>query len=307
MPFSANLASALVPPILFNGGTKGGADNTCTQNIDKARTLVCTICLSIAIFFCPRVGLSQKARIQNARIQNAIDAYTAAIDEDQRDQQIQKFNRAEQLFRQVIEGDGTNPPVRTAALYVNLGNAALQGERLGPAIVAFRQALALDPQNTQAHQNLAYARSLLPEWIRFEPDTGLADSFFFWTAYFSNDEIAITAAACFALGFLFGAFGISTGRVTVRNLAVVPLLAWIVLLVSLWFVSNQKSNNNLVVIDEAVVHSADSENSPTRVSRPLPSGAEVRLVQQRDRWTEIQFSGGRTGWLLSTKVNKIST
>ena len=84
---------------------------------------------------------------------------------------LEKFARAEQLFRQLIEGDAQQPPIHNVELYVNIGNAALQAERLGPAIAAYRRALALVPQQAQAQQNLAYARSLLPDWIRREEAT----------------------------------------------------------------------------------------------------------------------------------------
>ena len=90
------------------------------------------------------------------RVEAAVNRYAAAMDCEDRDQRLQMFSRAEQLFRQVIEGDGHYAPVQNADLYTNMGNAALQAERIGPAIVAYRKALALEPQHDQARQNLTY-------------------------------------------------------------------------------------------------------------------------------------------------------
>ena len=126
------------------------------------------------------------AGAESTQIERAIDAYTAALETTDRNLRLEEFARAEQLFRQVIDGDGQHAPVRNADLYVNLGNAALQAERLGPAIAAYRRALALAPQNAQARQNLVYARSLLPDWARREESIRLIDSLFFWRAMISR-------------------------------------------------------------------------------------------------------------------------
>ena len=121
---------------------------------------------------------------ETTQIERAIDAYTAALESSDRNQRLEEFARAEQLFRQVIEGSEQSEAIRNAELYLNLGNAALQAERLGPAIAAYRRALALAPQNAQAHQNLVYARSLLPDWVRREESFRLIDSLFFWRRRF---------------------------------------------------------------------------------------------------------------------------
>ena len=129
------------------------------------------------------------AAAESTQLERAIDAYTTALETTDRNLRLEEFARAEQLFRQVIDGDGQLAPVRNAELYVNLGNAALQAERLGPAIAAYRRALALAPQNAQARQNLVYARSLLPDWVRREETIRLIDSLFFWRAMISRGQI----------------------------------------------------------------------------------------------------------------------
>ncbi len=238
-----------------------------------------------------------------ARVQSAIDQYTAAMECKNRTQRLQSFERAAQLFQQVIDGDATHAGVKNAELYVNLGNAALQSERIGSAIVAYRRALELAPHDAQARQNLAYARSLLPDWIRREEGHGLFDSLFFWRSLFTPGQIQICGAACFLVAALLVAIGIWRSQAIVRNLALIPLLAWLVITISLFLEPAKSATQNVVVLDESTVYTADSENSAPRLSKPLPSGAEVRLVQSRDRWTEVQLPDGRTGWVLSSAID----
>ena len=245
------------------------------------------------------------ARGGDARIESAIDQYTAAIETKDRNQRLETFERAAQLFRQVIDGDAEHPPVLNAELYVNLGNAALQAEQIGPAIAAYRRALALDPANAQARQNLAYARSLLPDWIRHEDTSRLIDTLFFWRTMFSRDQVFLFAAFCFLAAAILLGISSAKNQPVLRNLAIIPLLAWIIAGGSLWLDYKTAVHYDVVVIHETRVYTADSENSSPRLSRPLPSGAELELLQQRDRWSEVHIPGAHTGWVLTSAIEQV--
>ena len=250
----------------------------------------------------PAVSASARHRA----LQQALEAYSAAMNTPDRDQRLQGFALAEQLFRQVMTGSEQHEGVRNAALYVNLGNAALQAERLGPAILAYRRALLLNPAHAQTRQNLQYARSMLPEWIQRDAASGLADTLFFWRALYAREQIRTAAAICFLVAAMLLAASLLRRQPLLRHLAIVPLLAWFVLIVSVGIGRNDRLSNEAIVIgQELVVHSADSENSPRRLSLPLPSGAEVRITRQRDRWTEIEIEGGRSGWVITSGLERV--
>ncbi len=241
-----------------------------------------------------------------AVLQRATAAYTEAMEIRDRDQRLQAFLVAEQLYRQIMAGADQFAPVHNAPLYVNLGNAALQAERIGPAIVAYRRALLLDPAHQQARQNLAYARAVLPEWSRVESASGLADTLFVWRAIYSRPQILSLAAVCFlgAASLLSASF--IRRQPLWRHLAIVPSLGWLVLVASIAAGHNDRLETEAVVIShELVMHAADSENSPRRLSSPLPSGAEVRIIREREQWAEIEVSGGRTGWVLNSGLERV--
>jgi tetratricopeptide (TPR) repeat protein len=252
------------------------------------------------------LGTPKGAYASQSRLQAAIDAYTQAMETPDRHVRVQRFSRAELLFRQVLEGDSQTPPLRNADLLVNLGNAALQAERLGPAIVAYRQALLLHPHHDQARQNLAFARSLVPDWIRRVETPGLLDTLLFWHAVFTPAQVALTASLCFLVAAIAFAWGYVSRLTLGRYLACAPLLAWGVLMASLWWDQADDSPREVVVVNETVLRSADSEHAISRLANALPSGAEVELLQRRDRWAELRLGGGRTGWVLSSALASVN-
>jgi tetratricopeptide (TPR) repeat protein len=242
---------------------------------------------------------------ERPQMERAIGEYSSAMETKDRNLRLEKFARAEQLFRQLIEGDVQQAPIRNVELYVNMGNAALQAERLGPAIAAYRRALALAPQHAQARQNLAYARSLLPDWIRHEETYRLIDSLFFWRAMIPRGQLLILGAACFLVAAVLFSAGYARRHPLTRNLAAVPLLAWAVLSTSLLIGRDEAADRNVVVLSETTVYAADSENAAPRLAKPLPSGAELSLLAQRAQWSEIRLPDGRTGWVLTSTIESL--
>ncbi len=261
-------------------------------------------CLAFLVFV-GSWGCGQVSYAESPQLQQAIDTYVSAMEKVDRDLRLEEFARAEQLFRQVIAGTDAQPPIENAELYVNLGNAALQAERLGPAIAAYRRAMNISPHHPQARQNLAFARGQLPDWARHEEGVGLIDSLMFWRTLLSRDQTLLASAVCFFAAAVLFSVGVATRRTWPRTFALLPLLVWGVLLLSLWWTSDRDAKWNAVAIAETVVYAADSENSAPRLAKPLPSGTELSVLQQRERWIEVLLPDGRSGWVLASAVDHL--
>ena len=133
-------------------------------------------------------------------VENKHDGITCLLvpmDTTERDARIAAFASAERLFDHAIRAGARSPE-----LYTNLGNAALQAEDLGAAVLAWRRALVLDPDHARALQNLEHVRTLLPDWVPTESSTGVLDSFFVWHRGLAPHEQARLAALAFALASL---------------------------------------------------------------------------------------------------------
>ena len=238
----------------------------------------------------------------------ALKVYESALNKTNRDARLEQFHRAELLFGQLIYGDADRaiPEVVNAKLYVNMGNAALQAERLGPAILAFRNALKIDPDQRQARQNLSHARSLLPPWASCSESPNVLDTFLAWGKRFSKTERATLAVACFFLSAVFISAFIRWQRALFRNLALFPLAAWLALvLTDINGRANNSSSAAVVIVPNTTARAADSRRAPMRFQHPLPSGVEVDILDDRDQWVHIRLSDGRDAWVASSSLGRI--
>lgn len=238
-------------------------------------------------------------------LEEAVSQYRAALEVADRDQRLAQFRRAELLFARLAEGETEGAAgIRNADLYVNLGNAALGAERLGPAIVAYRRALLLDPDHHRAQQNLAHARTLLPAWVPQPQAGGMLDTFFAWSGRLSTGELQLLAAGAFLLAALLLAGSILWRQTTLRHLALIPAAAWLLLL-ALLPASGGSPNAAVVVVPEVVARAADSAHAPPRLPQPLPSGAEVEIVERRDSWLRVRLADNRDAWLPQSAVELV--
>jgi hypothetical protein len=234
------------------------------------------------------------------RLDEAVGEYRAALDCSDREQRIAKFRRAELLFARLAEGDqdGADGAIHNADLYVNLGNAALGAERLGPAILAYRRALALDADHHRARQNLLHARTLLPDWVPRPSEGGLLDTFFAWRHRLSAGQVRVLAAVAFLMAAALVACAIRWRQTVFRNLAVIPAGIWLLLLSLMLLGGPARSGQAAVVIlPEVVARSADSAGAPPRLPQPLPGGTELEVLETRDRWTRVRLFDSREAWV----------
>jgi tetratricopeptide (TPR) repeat protein len=239
---------------------------------------------------------------QSLLLREAVDEYQAALDCTDRGERLQRFRRAEMLFAQVAGGSsrGNDPScvVQNADLYVNLGNAALGAERLGPAIAAYRRALQLDPDHARARQNLIHARSLLPDWVPRPEEGGILDTFFAWTGQLAPHEQQVLAAVLFLVWAVLMAVAIRWRRTVWRNVATIPGLLWLVLVLMMVFHATKRDlAPAVVIVPETVARAADSVNAPARLRQPLPSGTEVRIIERRGEWSHVRLADGRDAWV----------
>lgn len=231
----------------------------------------------------------------------AIESYTKALNTEHRDPRLEEFRHSQRLFGSLV-GQG----IETADLYTNLGNAALQAEDLGGAILAYRRALRLDADHLRALQNLDHARSQLPSWVPRPQPAGVLDSLFFWHRTVSVELRELLAAGCFALGSLLVAAGIRTRQSALRHAAVLPGLAWGLLVGSLLLDPGGDGRDEAVVtVSETVARAADSALAPSAFSQPLPGGVELRILEERVPWLRVRLANGRDAWLKQSSVARI--
>lgn len=246
-------------------------------------------------------AIAARTDVARAAALEAVETYTRGLNTEKRDARIEQFRRAQRLFARASD-DG----VATASLYTNLGNAALQAEDLGEAILAYRRALRLEPNHPRASQNLDHARSLLPSWVPRPAAESALDSFFFWHRTVPQGIRQLAAAVCFGVAGALIAAGIRFRQSALRNAAILPLLVWGALTASVLVDPARAAGNDAVVIlPEVLARAADSPLSPSAFAEPLPRGVEVRVVEDRAPWLRVRLFNGRDAWVPESSIERV--
>ncbi len=237
-------------------------------------------------------------------LEDASQAYSEGLlATDDRAVELERFTIASELFQTAIRNlEEANRPI-SPELYTNLGNASLQAEELGLAILAYRRALVIDPDYEQAEANLAFARENLPLAFLVETEAGALDTFFYWHHQLSRHEKSGLAATAFLVAALFISLSLITRRKALRNLGILALFAWAVLLGS-----SRLSRPDLdaaVLTQAASVRTADSLGARLMLTDPAPAGAEVQIVEDRGLWAKVLFADGREGWVDAKSVARV--
>lgn len=257
----------------------------------------------LVVFAAVAISLSSVAGAQPTEsLARAIDIYTEAQSATDRDVRNREFARAAMLFEQSTEGTAT-----TADLWTNAGNAWLQSQSIGRAVLCYRRALAADPRDPRAQQNLAHARSLLPTWVPRHRSAGVFDTFFFWHRTLSRSDRAAIAAIAFLLTCICIGIAVGWRRPSLRGAAVIPALLWLAAAGSLLLEADTGTGRPaVIVVDDTVARSSDSINAARRFSSALPAGAEILVLEERTLFSHIRLANERDGWIPRSSYELVS-
>ncbi len=253
---------------------------------------------SVALVFLASTG-GAVALDREARLAEASEAYSTALAEPDRAARLAGFARAQRAFASLVE-DG----VETAPLYVDLGNAALQAQDRGTAVLAYHRALRLDPDDRTARQNLEYVRGRLPGWVP-RPDDAEGFRGFFDDRLLPRAWRARGAALAFALAAIAVVFSVRERPGAWRGLAIFGFVVWAVLLASTFAGGDSTRSLAVLVAAETEARSADSALAPRALPDPLPAGVEVDLLEEREGWARIRLANGRDVWVRRTSVARV--
>lgn len=239
-------------------------------------------------------------RDQSMRLERALVQYAEALEEPDRDKRIAVFAQAEYGFASVVANGAEN-----ASLQTNLGNAALQAEHIGTAVLAYHRALRLEPEAKAARQNLAHIRTLLPSWVPRPSSPEGAQTLLFYRR-FSVADRSYAAAACFVLAAASLAISVRRRDGAWRGLAFTGGLVWALLIASI-VLDSVDDNSDLAVItaDESRARSADSRLAALAYPEPLPAGVEVEMLEERMEWARVRLYNGRDVWVRGSNVTRV--
>ena len=254
-----------------------------------ARVFGCWLCIAGLVY-------PSHVRAQNEDVRGELDdaneMYRTALDTSDAGQRVERFRRAMLGYQEVIDRMGRSA---TASLYVNLGNAAVQADEIGRAVLAFNRALYREPGNDQAFVNLEQTRRLLPEWCRWNASRHPLQALFFWNNSLTRLQVDVGASLLFLVGALFLAMRVRTGIRAWAPIAWIPFALWGSLIAS-GFARTDMRPHAVILPTEVVARSADSHAADARFDSPLVGGTEVLTKQVRGEWVQVSVAG-KSAWV----------
>ena len=242
---------------------------------------------------------SEAAEVAPGAIEDARDLYRSAIEESDRLRRVRLFAGAERAFRQLAAAHVDAPE-----LQVDWGNAALGTQDAGRAVLAYRRALSIAPDNERALANLAWVRDRLPVWLPRPAAGGALDSLLFWRDRFSVSQLHLLGGVAFGVGVLL--LTPWPRRPRWLGMVAVPAFAvWIVAAGSA-VLTGDAPDDAVVVTDGVTLRSADSTGASPTFANPLPAGTEVGIVEVRDAWVRVALADGTRGWLAASSVEAVT-
>ncbi len=199
--------------------------------------------------------------------------------------------------------------VRNGKLFYNLANAYLLKGDMGRAILNYRRAERLTPDDHNLQGNLAFARSQVSDSISAPPQRRVLDTALAW----HNGLPVLPRLAVFVLAFdliwllaalkLFNLARFSL-RLPVAMLAVVAALCLGSLVVD--EVGSRRANEAVIMAEQVVgrkgpypVGYAPSFNAP------LHAGVELSIVETRPGWYLVRLRDDRETWLPAAAVERV--
>ncbi|MFT5467567.1 MAG: tetratricopeptide (TPR) repeat protein [Verrucomicrobiales bacterium] len=210
--------------------------------------------------------------------------------------------QAEQLYRGAIlrfERIFRESDVRNGQLFYNIGNAYFRIDELGKAILNYRRAEELTPNDSNLQQNLEFARSRRADPIEEKAQKRILETVFFWHYDFSSSTRA------WIFGIAFVAIWVAAGtRLFIKR----SFLNWIigiasviaaVFLASLVVEARAASQTNpgVILVEEVIARKGDSETYEPSFSKPLHAGTEFDVLETRAGWFRVELADGRECWL----------
>jgi len=224
------------------------------------------------------------------------DAYQQALGVSDASARRAAFTRAA-----IALGEAAQVTPDRPELLADWGNAALGAGDVGAATLAYRRALAIDPGNARAKQNLGWLRNRESPTLR-PVSGGAADTLFFFHDW-SRSRRLVVGALAFAVAVLLVVPWSGRRRRGLAMLAILPAIVWLAMVLSVLL--EDRHANDAVVMDAVVLRAADSAGAPAAMGAPLPRGTEVTIVENRDDWAKLRIANGTLGWVPAGAIQRI--
>lgn len=269
------------------------------------------VLIAVVIALLPAAGLAAGPTLAPEALQGLLaqanEKFRQAIRVAPEDPAAAKLLYQESIVRfEKIIGAGN---VRNGKLFYNLANTYLLQGDVGRAILNYRRAERLTPEDRNLQGNLAFARSQVRDSIPAPPQRRVLDTVLTW----HGSLPVLPRLAIFVIAFdliwllaalkLFNLVRFSL-RLPVAMLAVVAALCLGSLFVD--EVGSRRANEGVIVAAQVVGRKGpDPVGYAPSFRAPLHAGVEFSIVEERPGWYLVRLRDDRETWLPAAAVERV--
>ena len=214
------------------------------------------------------------------------------------------YQEAIALFKKIEAKDSVS-----STLYYNIANSYYKLNNVANTIYYYEKALKLDPLNTDAANNLEFARRMTIDTIEELPKTFLQKLEANYIQKLSYNQWSVLAVILsFLAAILFLLFYVSSISNRKRMYFLTSVLSFFLLAITLGISYNQykrvtNTKTAIIFTPKVSVNNAPTLNSDEVFV--LHEGTKVLVLDAVDNWKKIKLSDGKIGWISTSDLKEL--
>jgi len=214
------------------------------------------------------------------------------------------YQEAIDLYTQIEEQQ-----LVSSTLYYNLGNCYYKLNKVANTIYYYEKALLLNPLNSDATNNLEFAKRMTIDRIEELPKTFLQRLEINYIQKFSYNQWALITVICsFLTAVLFLLFYFSRASHKKRTYFLSSMLLLILCIVSTTITYNQYQTSIHTKFAIIFASKVTVKNAPTDTANEiftLHEGTKINVLDSVDNWKKIRLADGKVGWISADALKEI--
>jgi len=213
------------------------------------------------------------------------------------------YSKSIELYEKIIKQGFINSNV-----YYNLGNAYYRNQELGKAILYYKKAQKLAPEDESIQLNLKIANLKTVDKIKKVPQ-------FFLYAFFENTyknilpgKAAIISLILWFLGFALIATFIISKNSLIKKVTFFATIVAFIISIFFFYISvesiNYHNNETEGVIITPSVYVKSSPDANALDAFILHEGTSFTIIDKLNNWFKIKLESGNIGWVQSSVMEK---
>ncbi len=234
---------------------------------------------------------------------------------------MELYNQARELFRKANELSSTDPDsandlyrktvmrfetivrkggVKNGKLFYNIGNVYFKMGDIGRAILNYKRASQLIPNDPNLIQNFKSAKARRMDRFEEPQKKRVLKTLFFWHYDLSTATRVFVFTLFFVFLWLAAILKLFISRQYLTWFIIFASIASILFLGSLLadFMYQQKYRQGVVLSSEAIARKGNSAAYEQSFTEPLHAGTEFILIEERENnWYHIELTDSRRCWI----------